>query len=284
LFATVLGAQDQPAGYAGSETCGACHEDIFKAFQKNPHHIVETQKKRGWETRACESCHGPGAKHAESASPDDILNPAKLTPRNADQTCLKCHLNEPTHMGRIGSGHAKNQVACVSCHSVHKGQEQLRPRRASAINQQCAACHASVWAQFQRPHKHPLPQGAMSCVNCHDPHGSVLHGMVRTVSANEPSCLKCHGDKRGPFTFNHPPVQLEGCQTCHEPHGSANPRMLNRAEQRFVCFQCHVNTGMARTLGGVPPAFHDLRSPRFRNCTICHRQIHGSYVDPGLQR
>jgi hypothetical protein len=44
-----------------------CHEDIFNAFQKNPHQLVETDKKRGWDTKACESCHGPGSKHAESA-------------------------------------------------------------------------------------------------------------------------------------------------------------------------------------------------------------------------
>ena len=55
------------ATYVGSQTCQACHEDIFNAFQKSPHSVVETDKKRGWEGKACESCHGPGSKHAESA-------------------------------------------------------------------------------------------------------------------------------------------------------------------------------------------------------------------------
>ena len=37
--------------------------------------------------------------------------------------------------------------------------------------------------------------------------------------------------------------------------------------------------------GVVPPAFHDdLTSPRFRNCTICHQKIHGSYIDRNLLR
>ena len=40
-------AAAKPAEYVGSETCQACHEDIFKAFQKNPHHLVETDKKYG---------------------------------------------------------------------------------------------------------------------------------------------------------------------------------------------------------------------------------------------
>lgn len=274
-----------PSGYVGTDTCAACHEDIVKSFQRNPHHVVQVQKKRGWEGRACESCHGPGAKHAESTSPQDIFNPGKAAPRASVEDCMKCHLNTPTHVGRIRSSHAKDQVACVKCHSVHKGDEALRPRTAAAINELCAGCHQPVWAQFQRPYHHKLPERAMSCVDCHNPHAEFLPKMVRTVVANEPSCLKCHANLRGPFTFSHPPVEVEGCWQCHEPHGSANPRMLVRAEVRFVCLECHANVGAAsNTIGGVPPSFHDLRSPRFRNCTICHQKIHGSYADPNLLR
>src|SRR5438552_3954767 len=59
--------ENKPAEYVGSQTCQMCHEDIFNGFQKNPHQVVEADKKRGWATKACESCHGPGSKHAESA-------------------------------------------------------------------------------------------------------------------------------------------------------------------------------------------------------------------------
>src|SRR5436190_18210562 len=54
-------AASQAATYVGSEACQVCHEDIHKAFQKNPHIAVEKDKKRGWETHACQSCHGPGS-------------------------------------------------------------------------------------------------------------------------------------------------------------------------------------------------------------------------------
>ena len=126
----------------------------------------------------------------------------------------------------------------------------------------------------------------MSCVNCHNPHGSVLPGQMQTARANEPGCFNCHGDKAGPFVFEHAPVRLEGCQACHEPHGSANPRMLTRHEVRFVCLECHANlpslSPVNAALGSVPPAFHDLRNPRFANCTICHQKVHGSWVDREL--
>jgi DmsE family decaheme c-type cytochrome len=277
---------NKPAEYVTSSTCQGCHEDIFNAFQKNPHQVVETDKKRGWETKSCESCHGPGSKHAESMAAADIVQPAKLKPAETDKRCLTCHLNQPTHAGRINSSHARNQVSCTACHSIHKnGPHGLTERKPAAVNAQCASCHADVWASFQRPYKHRLPEGAMSCVDCHNPHGgTVARSMVRTVNANEPGCFKCHADKRGPFVFEHAPVKTQACSTCHEPHGSANPRMLTRAQVRFVCLECHANLPTPAapangTLGTMPPAIHDLRSPRFQQCTLCHQKVHGSYVN-----
>src|ERR1700736_3533124 len=57
-FATIVMAQDAspPNPYAGSEACATCHEDISTAFANSPHHTVETDKKRAWLGRACESC------------------------------------------------------------------------------------------------------------------------------------------------------------------------------------------------------------------------------------
>ncbi len=107
----------------------------------------------------------------------------------------------------------------------------------------------------------------MSCVDCHNPHGSIRPAMTQTFGANEPGCLNCHGDKRGPFTFEHGPVRFEGCATCHEPHGSANPRMLTRQDVR-LCLSgvpCQSADGKhhRRTIGVVPPAFHDLLLPQY---------------------
>jgi len=285
LAAAVPGAAEQtfPPGYVGSEVCMACHEDLYNGIAKSAHRVVDTDAKRGFEGRVCESCHGPGQKHAESADPTLIRNPANLNAAAVDKICLTCHLNQPTQVGRLESSHARNQVACTTCHKVHESQP-LVVRKADATNKLCASCHLNEWAQFQRPFHHRLPEGDMSCVDCHNPHGSIRPAMLQTFAANEPGCFGCHGDKRGPFTFEHAPVRFEGCQACHEPHGSANPRMLKRADVRFVCLECHANLPSApvKVAGVVPPAFHDLRSPVFQNCTVCHQKIHGSYVDRNL--
>jgi DmsE family decaheme c-type cytochrome len=293
LFACATLAAAQ-ATYVGADTCLACHEDISNAFAKNPHHALESDTKRGpeggWKGKSCEACHGPGSAHAESLDKKDIRNPATLSPSESERICLSCHLNQTTHAGRIQSAHAKNQVACVGCHAMHKTPQELVSHKPDDVNQLCAGCHVSQWAAFNRPYKHRLPEGAMSCVDCHNPHGRNITSTVRAVAAsNEPGCYKCHADKRGPFIYEHAPVRTDGCIACHEPHGSMNPRMLTRDQTRTVCLECHANIGVpsvftGNKIGSTPPAFHDLRNPRYQTCVLCHVKVHGSNVDSSLLR
>lgn len=268
----------QPARreYVGSAVCQGCHEELANEFAKSPHHILEEGGRHNWKERACESCHGPGSAHAEGADPKDIRNPLKLMTIEAINTCLNCHRNQPSRVGVVRGGHARNQVACMTCHSIHKP----KPAKATAV---CGSCHVAQLAQFQRPYRHRLQEGGVDCVDCHNPHGRLLTNALREVSANEPGCFRCHGDKRGPFSFEHAPMRLEGCSACHEPHGSANPRMLTRHEVRYQCLECHSNLFMGG-LGGQPTAAHDLRSARFQNCTVCHVKIHGSHVNRAFLR
>ena len=261
--------------YAGSELCGACHEDLSRDFRRNPHYAVETKGRAGrWKGQACESCHGPGQQHAETAEAPRIFSFTKATADRANQTCLHCHLGQETQHGRLLGAHNRNSLSCVECHSVHKSA--VRPLLKKPVEALCSGCHLDVRAAFNRPFRHRLPEKAMGCTDCHNPHGEGPPAGLHRVSGPDVACLKCHGDKRGPFPFEHAPVRIENCSTCHEPHGSANPRMLIRAEVSRLCLECHSN--LATGLGVVPPAFHDIRTARFQNCTICHSKIHGSFV------
>ena len=277
------------AEYAGSEACAGCHEDIGKSFAKNPHFSLD--KSKHWEGKACEACHGPGSKHADSTSADDIRNPLKLTAVKADGICLSCHKNQPTQVGRLQGGHARSAIACTSCHNMHKtGAESsfVTLKRTAGINQLCSGCHIAEAASFKKPHHHKVPEGAMACTSCHNPHSSFLSRNLRQATdGGGPVCLNCHSDKRGPFLYSHVPVQSGSCTTCHEAHGSVNPRMLTRRDVLLLCLECHTNSQSPLNpgaLGGVPTAVHNLSQPRFRNCTTCHQKIHGSNADRGLLR
>lgn len=293
-------AQDK-AEYAGTELCATCHEDLAKSFDRGVHQRIGTTAKYGRQEQACEACHGPGSKHIEAADATGILNPKKMRGQQADAACLACHRNQSTQHGRVMSSHARGGAACTSCHVIHGGtaaadgsltypkQPPVAPKRHQDVNAQCGSCHISQRAQFQRPHAHRIPQNAMSCIDCHNPHGTFTARDMTAQASGVPGCVSCHADKRGPFTYEHAPMRMETCTTCHESHGSANPRMLTRAEVKFVCLECHANTPSLAARPGpfqgtVPPSFHDLRSPRYRNCTVCHQKIHGSHVDRNFLR
>jgi len=288
LFAVVRG--QEKAEYIGAETCALCHADLAEAFKTTRHQALNVEVKRGWKDKACEACHGPGSLHAESADVKLIVNPSRIAPARENATCLGCHRNQNVRVCRIVAGHANDQIACGECHRIHpKAGERLVETRKPEANAQCARCHATQRAEFERPHTHPLSQGAMTCTDCHNPHDAFGAAQKRVSFGNEPGCINCHTDLRGPFVYEHAPMRLEGCTACHQPHGSQNPRLLTRASVARVCLECHAGLGAltgaaANAIGAVPPSFHDITSPTFQACTTCHRRIHGSHVDRSLQR
>lgn len=277
--AFLLPAAAQEPAPVGSSGCAFCHADISAAFARNPHAVLAAEQ-------ACETCHGNGGNHVASLSAADIRNPGKLAPGASSAACLACHANTPSQAGRLQNGHATNQVACVACHRMHQSPERLLSRKPAVVNETCGGCHPAVRAAFSRPYTHKLLEGAISCIDCHNPHNRNMAPSMRMVAAaNQPQCFTCHQEKRGPFLYEHAPVRNEGCSACHEPHGSANPRMLAANEQRVLCLQCHANLGRpGQTLGGTPSAIHDLDSGRYQKCSVCHITVHGSNVSRELLR
>ena len=89
------------------------------------------------------------------------------------------------------------------------------------------------------PFHHPVNEGAVSCSDCHDPHGTFGNNNLKSTADQNMICTKCHAETRGPFVFEHAAVKAEGCVGCHSPHGSQNARMLNMPSINTLCNQCH---------------------------------------------
>ena len=130
----------------------------------------------------------------------------------------------------------------------------------------------------KKPFGHNLDRGGLQCVSCHNPHGGQGRYSLKVDHSGEVVCISCHAEKRGPFVYPHVSEVAGTCLSCHEPHGSVNPNALTRARVDQLCLECH--SPMGNTLGSQPPSFHDIRSPRFQNCTTCHVTVHGSNTSP----
>ena len=153
----------------------------------------------------------------------------------------------------------------------------------SSINDTCAQCHQDIRLQFNRRSHMPLPEGAMSCDDCHNPHGSLTNPLLKTSTVNE-TCYQCHAEKRGPFLFEHAPVR-ENCLNCHTPHGS-NQSTLLVAPVPFLCQQCHTNflhPNDLQTKQALGTGLHPDERVQGRGCLTCHANIHGSNAPSGVR-
>jgi DmsE family decaheme c-type cytochrome len=277
----------------GADSCIRCHDensefpvlDIFKT-----RHGLRGDRRSPFGQQQCESCHGPGGTHAGRVRTGQE-RPAipffgQQSPADVEQTngiCLNCH--EKGHLaGWDGSVHSENQVACASCHSIHAEQDEMLDARLQS--ETCYGCHPKLRADTHKASSHPLRFGKMACSDCHQSHQSDNdHSLVKTTT-NE-TCYTCHAEKRGPFLWEHSPVD-EDCSNCHNAHGSNHPALLTRRSP-MLCQQCHSRSGHpALSLNGdlLPaqgPTANVLPSLLLsRGCANCHSQVHGSNHPSGV--
>lgn len=263
-MATALAQTPAPAAApapVGNEVCKTCHVP-YDAHKVNIYHSD------------CLACHTPETKHLTEGGKGSVQFPT------ADK-CLACHQhNDHRRMNWAFSEHKKAKLECRNCHGMHSpeihlesGQEfkglnasMWKSDRKSAL---CVTCHKDIAARLTMPSHHPVMEGALSCVSCHDPHNSKAASLVNKTE----QCTKCHQNVRGPKVFEHPPV-VEDCAICHNPHGSPNRRLLQLA-QPMQCLQCH---SLTSNMHGNAP-----RGAQLRNCTNCHSAVHGSHSDPILK-
>ncbi len=228
-----------PQGYAGTDTCTACHDQGQK-WKGTPHARVGNPRTPA-AAQGCESCHGPGQAHVDDDAKGHILKFSKVTAAEVNRTCLTCH-NRGDHAAWEGSAHERRNLSCATCHSVHSPKSFERQLVKTTQTEVCATCHRPQVAKTERAVAHmPVREGKMACSSCHNPHGSIGNvKALKTGSSVAELCVTCHAEMRGPVLWEHAPVR-ESCTTCHDAHGSSNDRML-AVRMPFLCQRCHVAT------------------------------------------
>jgi DmsE family decaheme c-type cytochrome len=273
----------------GADTCIKCHDEdskfpvlaIFKTKHAQP-----ADARTPFAKLQCESCHGPGARHAEEVpegqkqAPIIAFGSKSWVPlEKQNQVCLGCH-EDQARIAWKGSPHGGNDVACVSCHKIHATHDAVRT--AAEQPDVCFTCHQRQRAEFDKPSAHPVRFGQMSCSSCHQVHGAVTAKLLLKPTLNE-LCYTCHAEKRGPFLWEHAPVP-EDCSNCHSPHGSIHAPLLTKLPP-LLCQQCHSQLGhpsVASTAAGLPdgsPSGFLLAGA----CLSCHSQVHGSNSPSGVK-
>jgi DmsE family decaheme c-type cytochrome len=311
--ATLLGlsvnlarAADDPmanARYVGEKICGDCHDTEKSLFGHTQHaRIFRENPRNDVEKAVCEACHGPGSLHvADTKDKTKIIGFDKDWGTSIDKQngqCLSCH-SGGQRMHWSGSIHQTNKLGCSDCHNPMARFSADGLMKKAGITETCQTCHQQQRAEFRKKSHMPVPEGKMTCEDCHNPHGSSSKRLLKADSVNE-LCYTCHAEKRGPFLWEHAPVR-ENCLNCHNAHGSNADKLLIQTRP-FLCSGCHSTTGTMghavwgnNTLGNTASAVSatnmnggalgNAPNKRMtgRSCQNCHSTIHGSNSPSGAR-
>jgi DmsE family decaheme c-type cytochrome len=234
--------------------CANCHEAQWNSIDLSAHGA-----KSDANGSMCQACHGDAAAHLQDPVKNKPANFAKTaTAAQRAAVCLTCHAGNRNLAFWSSGKHSINEVACTNCHSIHgktlaptinKFVTTFLPNQADM----CGTCHQPIRAATFKPSHHPIIEGKVRCSDCHNPHGAITPSMLKQPTIND-QCYSCHADKRGPYVFNHPPVE-ENCATCHNPHGSVHARLLNESAPN-LCQDCHEAARHPGTIYGAAGAFN----------------------------
>ncbi len=218
-----------------------------------------------------------------------------------DESCAACHekvakdfkLAQHARIPlRALKEHAEkgvDQIGCEACHGPGSLHVEAGGGKGNILNsgkspEGCFQCHQNIQAQLKLPYHHPVIEGRVSCVDCHNVHGPDTHTAKKLGMGREnDSCARCHREQSMPRVYEHEALR-EGCTACHNVHGSVNPKMLVERDNN-LCQKCHGQAHNAQDAVSsrniyIGKAQHNNRLNAGTCWSAgCHHGVHGSNVD-----
>jgi len=174
---------------------------------------------------ACESCHGPGARHAETQEPKDIVQPKHLAPELGLAVCGQCHgprrtlfpMLDAAHRFQPGQRYEDSYQPMVLLVGNDLSGDYFEDGRPSTSSFEYQALTQSLCYM----------KGGATCLSCHTaPHESHAPNEIQRpkdasarVSAGTATCQGCHADvfAQGKRHTHHSSAAAQDCLACHMP-------------------------------------------------------------------
>jgi HEAT repeat protein/tetratricopeptide repeat protein/cytochrome c554/c'-like protein len=215
---------------------------------------------------ACESCHGPGARHAETKDPKDIVHPRHVERELGLAICAQCHgpreplfpVLDAKHRFRPGQRYDERYKALVVVDGRERSGEFFADGRPSSSSFEYQAL---VQSRCYR-------QGGATCLSCHtaphERHGANdlrLYGLPQALwsprALADASCFGCHAAVfvQAQRHSHHRSAEAQSCVACHMP------RLVSGVLDKFPDHTMDVPAPENTVRHGVPNA-----------CGLCHER------------
>ncbi|MDF1700417.1 MAG: cytochrome c3 family protein [Planctomycetota bacterium] len=198
----------------------------------------------------CEMCHGPCGAHVEhreqgGQGTDPILRFEHLAHDRAVSLCLQCHMESEV----VGSGFRFGDDIFE-----HRDPTLLiDPERVDPSGRPLELVYDGLPFSVSRC----VQEGKLTCVTCHDPHGSGNPSQLKYAPDDDAMCTRCHeeiGRNLEAHTHHTPKSSGSRCVSCHMPflsierghgvvadHSISTPRYDLKADRaaQVACTWCH---------------------------------------------
>ena len=238
----VTWAENESTGYAGSDTCQACHDEIYETWKSSKH--ASEFKTEQEDSRKCNICHSTG------------LDSSNQTPIEINVGCEACHGPGEEHVSNNGDPEKiisiKSADICGRCHNGNKSGEDLT----SLLDYKPGMKLSEIKGLNLIP---VLPDKTPPFFK--DVHPSLTYNMwsVSGHAKTPDRKIEVRGKKwEGSVT----------CSACHNPHNSDNPSQLVM-NPKELCTSCHFQGTVLK--GSGAKGIEETRSLHTAiPCVSCH--------------
>lgn len=212
---------DLSPGYEGRDigftrpvnlACLACHNGQPEPVPRRDGMYKETPFRFGENAIGCECCHGPGELHLRemmenprrnsSQVDTSIVNPARLSPRLADDVCMNCHQGGDARILQPGKSYLDFRPGTPLYDTMAmfkrpmKEEQRAEADRLEALPPVRGSMETPLWwknSSLQLSKCYQASQGRLTCITCHSIHQRPTP--ENQVAYFRARCLTCHTDR-----------------------------------------------------------------------------------------